>query len=152
MIDASQRGCLFCCQRSVLTWSREQRTAVYFPTWAGWFSWLFVLLIISETLSFTTSFLLCSMVYSVIWPLISFHSTFQEIALLSQFEHENIVHYFGTDKVSSPIFQLRITFSIVEALLCSILIDFSVLISFETDNHHLCDCCRRTRNFTSSLN
>lgn len=108
MIDASQRGCLFRCQRSVLTWSREQRTAVYFPTWAGWFS-LFVLLIISETLSFTTSFLLCSMVYSEIWPLINFHSTFQEIALLSQFEHENIVHYFGTDKVSSPIFQLCIT-------------------------------------------
>ncbi|RRT71223.1 hypothetical protein B296_00024833 [Ensete ventricosum] len=26
-------------------------------------------------------------------------SSFQEIALLSQFEHENIVQYYGTDKV-----------------------------------------------------
>ena len=35
-----------------------------------------------------------------IWPLLSYFLSTQEIALLSQFEHENIVQYYDTDKVS----------------------------------------------------
>lgn len=59
--------------------------------------------------------------------------TFQEIALLSQFEHDNIVQYVGTDKVSLycfPISSEQLIFFKYKILYIFIYL-FSYLLFFE---------------------
>jgi hypothetical protein len=50
-----------------------------------------MLIVIDVSLLFVISFVVCEPNFAL--------CDFQEIALLSQFEHENIVQYYGTDKV-----------------------------------------------------